>query len=54
MASFSIEYMLQLNAKKRNAVKTILIRSAFSGIGAATAKHFQANGWNVVATMRTP
>jgi len=35
-------------------MKTILITGASSGIGAATAKHFQANGWNVVATMRNP
>lgn len=35
-------------------MKTILITGTSSGIGEATAKHFQANGWNVVATMRTP
>jgi NAD(P)-dependent dehydrogenase (short-subunit alcohol dehydrogenase family) len=34
--------------------KTILITGTSSGLGRATAKHFQANGWNVVATMRTP
>ena len=35
-------------------MKTILITGASSGIGAATARHFQAKGWNVVATMRNP
>jgi NADP-dependent 3-hydroxy acid dehydrogenase YdfG len=33
---------------------TILITGASSGIGKMTAKLFQINGWNVIATMRTP
>jgi len=33
---------------------TILITGASSGLGKETAKRFQSQGWNVVATMRNP
>ncbi|MDX2230630.1 MAG: SDR family oxidoreductase [Leptolyngbyaceae cyanobacterium bins.349] len=34
--------------------KTVLITGASTGIGYETAKRFQQQGWNVVATMRSP
>lgn len=34
--------------------KTVFITGASSGFGKLTAKKFQEEGWNVVATMRTP
>src|SRR5690606_5990436 len=36
------------------AMKTALITGCSSGYGLETARHFHAQGWNVVATMRTP
>ena len=35
-------------------MKTVLITGCSSGYGLATARLFHANGWRVVATMRTP
>src|SRR5262245_25818124 len=35
-------------------MKTVLITGCSSGYGLTTARHFHAQGWNVVATMRTP
>ena len=35
-------------------MKTILITGCSSGYGLQTARHFHAQGWRVVATMRTP
>lgn len=35
-------------------MKTVLITGSSSGYGLETARHFHAQGWNVVATMRTP
>jgi NAD(P)-dependent dehydrogenase (short-subunit alcohol dehydrogenase family) len=34
--------------------KTVLITGCSSGLGRSAAKHFAAQGWNVVATMRKP
>ena len=35
-------------------MKTILITGCSSGYGLETARHFDAQGWKVIATMRTP
>jgi len=35
-------------------MNTILITGCSSGYGLETARHFLANGWRVIATMRTP
>jgi NAD(P)-dependent dehydrogenase (short-subunit alcohol dehydrogenase family) len=35
-------------------MKTVLVTGCSSGYGLATARHFHAQGWQVIATMRTP
>ncbi|MDR0777984.1 MAG: SDR family oxidoreductase [Methanomassiliicoccaceae archaeon] len=35
-------------------MRTVLITGSSSGIGRETAKIFQRNGWNIIATMRRP
>ncbi|MGW3729723.1 SDR family oxidoreductase [Streptomyces sp. NPDC000851] len=35
-------------------MKTVLITGSSSGYGRETALHFHSQGWNVIATMRTP
>ncbi len=35
-------------------MKTVLITGCSSGYGLATARHFLAQGWKVIATLRTP
>ena len=35
-------------------MKTVLITGCSSGYGLETARHFHGQGWNVIATMRTP
>lgn len=35
-------------------MNTVLITGASSGYGLETARHFHAQGWQVIATMRTP
>ncbi|HVZ32676.1 MAG TPA: SDR family oxidoreductase, partial [Polyangiaceae bacterium] len=37
-----------------HALKTVLITGCSSGYGLATARYFHAQGWNVIATMRSP
>ena len=39
---------------KEITMKIVLITGCSSGYGLETARHFHAQGWNVIATMRTP
>jgi NAD(P)-dependent dehydrogenase (short-subunit alcohol dehydrogenase family) len=41
-------------SKEIITMKTVLITGCSSGYGLETARHFHSQGWNVVATMRTP
>jgi NAD(P)-dependent dehydrogenase (short-subunit alcohol dehydrogenase family) len=40
--------------KEVDQMKTVLITGCSSGYGLEMARHFHAQGWNVIATMRTP
>jgi NAD(P)-dependent dehydrogenase (short-subunit alcohol dehydrogenase family) len=40
--------------RSNNRAKTVLITGTSSGYGLETARYFHAQGWNVIATMRTP
>jgi len=47
--------ILPLSIKgKEPAMKTVLITGCSSGYGLEIARHFHAQGWNVIATMRSP
>ena len=43
-----------MNVQMEVPMQTILITGTSSGYGLETARHFLANGWNVIAAMRTP
>jgi NAD(P)-dependent dehydrogenase (short-subunit alcohol dehydrogenase family) len=39
---------------ENGSARTVLITGCSSGYGLETARHFHAQGWNVIASMRTP
>src|SRR5262245_8483523 len=39
---------------RSSTMNTVLITGSSSGYGLETARHFHAQGWNVIATMRSP
>src|SRR5215472_11815493 len=46
--------MVLIAVRIRHDMKTVLVTGCSSGYGLETARHFHAQGWNVVATMRAP
>src|SRR6188768_2376251 len=49
-----LRFSHQPTPSKENLMKTALITGCSSGYGLEIARHFHAQGWNVIATMRTP
>lgn len=47
-------YFSLVNTKESYPMNTVLITGCSSGYGLETARHFHAQGWNVIATMRHP
>lgn len=47
-------YIGPVNITRETDMKTILITGSSSGYGLETARHFHAEGWTVIATMRRP
>ena len=43
-----------MQSTRGTTLKTVLITGCSSGYGLETARYFHSQGWNVVATMRTP